>query len=452
MFGLYSKSSGPGRLAAFDPTLVKVRRKFILVSWKRFLLLLLLFLSLYCYIFGSLLEQGNHIHNLTIGFVDYDGGAVGQAFRAAYTGLQGPNFPVVAEYDPSEFPRPADLTAAVCRIDFWATIYIAPGASDKLNATLAGSTSSDATLDKTDIVAYTWNEARYPVVVDSAIMQNIEALSASAAKIYGSSNSTQRILNVTAPGALSVLVDPWHLREFNLQPTSQGPRSIYNTIVIVLVLVQGFFYISLLNGAAAQLKFWALARPRVIIAFRLANSLTFAFFQGLCITGAIWAFRGDWDVGGGQFVLTWMTFWVFIHISFSVLDMMTAWVPLPYVPMTMISWVLMNVTAVLLPTELKPGFYKGGTYIAPADAAFNILLDIWSGGCNPQLPYALPTLFAWEIVAAIGSGIAVYHRAHNAALAKEREEQQQQEKAAALAEVGRQQYEQELPTWPGPRG
>jgi hypothetical protein len=78
------------------------------------------------------------------------------------------------------------------------------------------------------------------------------------------------------------------------------------------------------------------------------------------------------------------------------------------------------VTSILLPFELSPAFYKWGNAL-PAHACYNILVDIWSGGCNPHLGYALPVLFAYELCSGILSGLGVYRRAHYAVVAVERE-------------------------------
>jgi hypothetical protein len=89
--------------------------------------------------------------------------------------------------------------------------------------------------------------------------------------------------------------------------------------------------------------------------------------------------------------------------------------------MALITWIVFNVTSILLPFELCPGFYKWG-YIFPAHEVYQVLTDIWSGGCNPQLHYALPILFAWEITGLVLSALGVYRRCHYAVLGDEAQE------------------------------
>jgi len=68
--------AGNKKVPTNDPAIKKARRAFIKASGSNFLFLQILFLALFCYIFGSLFQQQEHTHNLRIAFVDYDGGAI----------------------------------------------------------------------------------------------------------------------------------------------------------------------------------------------------------------------------------------------------------------------------------------------------------------------------------------------------------------------------------------
>ena len=149
-------------------------------------------------------------------------------------------------------------------------------------------------------------------------------------------------------------------------------------------------------------------------------------------------------------MLTWMVLWLFAHLNFLVLDVFTVWLPPPFVPMALISWVVLNVTSILLPFDLAPGFYKWG-YALPAHSVFNVLIDIWSGGCNPQLYYGLPVLFVYEICGMALSTLGVYRRSHYAMIKLEKSAKDVQERiTASMAEheeqeLARQETTQEYP-------
>jgi len=405
------------RLLKHDPALKNASKAFFKAAGSNFLFLQLLFLCLFCYIFGSLFQQTNHTHNLRIVFVDYDGGEIGHAIRSAYASLQGKSFPSLVERGPSDLPTTDDLLDAVCQTRYWGALYVTKGASSRLQEALSGS-SAGLEYDNSDVMAYIWNEALYAPTVDSAISTNLQILSGAARVAYSTGNGTGNVRSVSGSAALSVLADPWKLQSTNIQPTTQGSRAIYNTVVIILILIQEFFYLGTINGLYAQFKLYSRADPYRIIAVRNLTSLAYTFIGSLCVIGTIWAFKSGWGINGNQFVLSWMTLWLFAHTNFLVLDVCTIWLPPPLVPMALVSWIIFNITSVLLPLDLSPAFYHIG-YVFPAHEVFQVLTDIWSGGCNPQLHYALPILFAWELVSLVLSGLGVFRRCHFATLGEE---------------------------------
>ncbi|KAH6656526.1 hypothetical protein BKA67DRAFT_531791 [Truncatella angustata] len=396
--------------------------KFLKAVAKNFILLQVLFLCLFAYVFGALYLQTTHTHNINIALLDYDGGAIGSAIKAAYESLGGDGFPTLQEVSPSEFPQPSDLLSAVCSTRYWAGLYVSSGASDRLENALGGG-SPALVYNRSDIITLIWNQARYSTVVDGAVFSNMQTLSNTARIIYSTADRTGALQNFTDTEVLSVFANPWILSSVNIQPTTQGSRAIYNTLVIILILIQDFFYLGTINGIYANLKIYARIHPLRIITMRFLNSLVYCMVGSLCVAGMIWAFRSGWNVDGDQWALTWITLWLFAHLNFQVLDVFTIWLPVPYVPMALISWVVLNVTSILLPFELSPAFYRVG-YMFPAHEVYETLLNIWSSGCNPHLQYSVPILFAWEIVALVLSVLGVFRRSHYATIAEEQQAKQ----------------------------
>ncbi|KAK0741541.1 hypothetical protein B0T18DRAFT_432634 [Schizothecium vesticola] len=426
---IYPKAYG-SRPPLSEATLRKARISFFQAAGKNFIFLQVLFLGLFCYIFGSLFRQAGHTHNLKIVFVDYDGGEIGQAVRAAYSSLHGANFPTLVEQTPSQLPSSRAIFHEVCDITYWGALYITQGASSRLRDALTSSSPYNAS----DTMAYIWNEARYAAVVDAAVSLPIQQLSNAARIAYTRSlaTTTSTALNLT------LLANPWSLQSQDIQPTPQGSRAIYNTIALILVLIQEFFYLATINGLLGQFRLYTRIPAWRIILVRGATSLAYTFCGSLCVAGAIWAFRAGWDVGAGQFFLTWMVLWLFAHVNFLTLDVFTVWLPHPFVPMALIAWIIINVTSVILPLELSAAFYRVG-YAMPAHTVFNTMLDIWSRGCNPTLRYSLPTLFAWEVATFGLSALGVLRRCHCAVLGEERQAREFKERvdAAVAFEMAR---------------
>jgi hypothetical protein len=429
----YAKSI-ENRLHGHDAAAIGARRSFLKAALLNFLMLQLLFLALYSYVFGSLFQQNSHLHNLNVLFVDYDDGLIGTAVRGAYNDLRGDSFPTVIEQSVSQFPSPENLKSAVCNAKYWAAYYTSPGATARLEEALVSGSAAMA-YNQSNAMTLIWNEARYPAVIDANIVTPLQTLTSAARLAYTAMNGTGALqtLNLTDPAVISVFANPWQLASVDIQPTTQGSRLIYNTIVFILVLLQEFFYLGTINALYLQFNIYAHLYPHRIILYRNAISLAYTFVGSLCTTGAIWAFRSGWNVNANQFVLSWMVFWIFAHADFMALDVFTIWLPIPYVPMALVTWVIISVTSILIPFELSPGFYKWA-YAIPAHEVYQVLIDIWSRGCNAQLSYALPILFSWELVGLFVSNLGVYRRCHYAKVAEEMQEIQFRERLdAAIA-------------------
>lgn len=419
---LYPQARQPKRrLSSTNSTLHDIRLQLFKAVGGNFLILQVLFFGIFCYIFGALFQQDSHTHNLTVAFVDYDGGAIGAAVRDAYRQLQGNKFPELIELSPLQYSQPSTLESKVCHIDFWAALYISPNASNRLAEGLTGGTSSSS-YNRSDVLSFIWNEARYSTTADS-VATKLQDLSEAARIAYSNTNGAAVLQTLPAgdTAAISVFSNPWQLVSINLQPTTQGSRLIYNTLVIILILLQEFFYLGIINGLYAKFKLYGRIRPGRIITVRLIISVLYTFVGSLCTAGAIWAFRAGWDVNGKQFVLTWMSLWLFAHLNFLTFDVFSVWLPPPFVPMALVTWVMLNITSILLPFALSPRFYRWA-YALPTHAIYNVLVDIWSRGCNPSLHYALPVMFAYELSSLTLSTLGVYRRSHYGFLELEKEE------------------------------
>ena len=346
--------------------------------------------------------------------------------REAYQQLRGDSFPTLIELSPLQYSHPSNLRTLVCKIDYWAALYVSPNASDRLANGLTRGVASSS-YNRSDVLSYIWNEARYSTIVDTVPVY-LRTLTDTARIVYTAINGTGvlQTLPTTDAAAVSVFSNPWELTSLNLQTTTQGLRLIYTTLVIILVLLQEFFYLGTINGLYAQFKLYGRVPPSRIMAVRLCISISYTFFGSLCTTGVIWAFSGK------QLVLTWMSLWLFAHLNFLTFDVFSMWLPPPFVPMALITWAILNIASILMPFALSPNFYRWA-YALPTHALYNLLIDIWSRGCNPTLKYALPVMFAFELSGLTLSLLGVYRRSHLGFLALEKEKAFQEKIADSLA-------------------
>ncbi|GME48641.1 hypothetical protein GTA08_BOTSDO00135 [Neofusicoccum parvum] len=424
-----------------DPAVHGARHAFLRAALINFVQLQLLFLGIFSYIFGAIFQQSSHAHNIHVLYVDYDHGTVGQAVRNASQSLQGRGFPTVVEHSQADYPTPNDLRHAVCKKSYWAALFTSAGASARLEAATSG--LADASLyNKSDELTFIWNEAHYPTIADTVIAGSMKTISDAARLAYSATNGSDVVQSLAAssalsPAAMSAFADPWHLTSDNIQPTTQSSRLIYNTIVILLLLIQEFFYLGTINGLYVQFRIFSRIHPLRIALVRLALSLAYTLVGSLCTAGVVWAFRAGWAVSGAQFALTWAALWLFAHANFLTLDIFALWLAPAYVPMALIAWAMLNVASILVPLELAPAFYRW-SYALPAHEVFQVLVDVWPRGCNPQLRHALPVLFAYEVVGLASSVWGAWRRCHYAVIAEEAQEKSLMTKVEERLAVERQ--------------
>jgi hypothetical protein len=209
--------------------------------------------------------------------------------------------------------------------------------------------------------------------------------------------SALRSVNSSDPAAVEAYLNPIQGTADVIQPTNQGSRNLYNTINIVMAILGQFFYVLAMNGIYDKFGLHKNMRIRDLFIMRFINGMIFSALYALVVTGYIWAFREDWDVSGGQFALSWLTFWLFMDVNFQVLEtLIGSYIPMALTPFFLLTWFMMNVGSVVFPFELTAGFYRIG-YIFPAHSLWIILIQVWSG-CGNSLHIGLPILFAWWVV------------------------------------------------------
>ncbi|ENH67391.1 Nitrosoguanidine resistance protein SNG1 [Fusarium oxysporum f. sp. cubense race 1] len=336
--------------------------------------ILVVFLADLSYVFGSTFEVGNRVSGLKILVVDYDGGQ---------------DFPTETK----------DVKHGVCNADYWGAIYIKKGSSDKLAAAYEGGSAAE-NYNPADSITYIYNSARYPTVASGYLVPNLQKVIGAARGSYYQSQqgrSALRSVNSSDPAAVEAYLNPIQGTADVIQPTNQGSRNLYNTINIVMAILGQFFYVLAMNGIYDKFGLHKNMRIRDLFIMRFINGMIFSALYALVVTGYIWAFREDWDVSGGQFALSWLTFWLFMDVNFQVLEtLIGSYIPMALTPFFLLTWFMMNVGSVVFPFELTAGFYRIG-YIFPAHSLWIILIQVWSG-CGNSLHIGLPILFAWWVV------------------------------------------------------
>lgn len=404
-----------------------IRTKFVIQTTVGGIAFMLWFLMGCSYLFGTLFEsQGRHaaIHILA---VDYDGGVVGESMLAAYEQLKGPGFFTLRVHTPEEFPTEEDMYHSVWKGDYWGAIAVNQGASERLAAAIQG---EDASIyDPAGALTYIWNQQYYTAFAESVVLASMQELVIGTGIAYEKINGTQavQILDTQNPAAIEALLNPISAGSRNVKSAPYATVILLNTFSMIVPIIQQFFFILVINGAMRQYQLYTKMTVHSSLLVRGVASLLFTLGAALCQTGYFWAFKQEWNVNGNQFVLTWLTFWLLMHIHYLILDFISAITPLAVMPFVMLLWVFLNLASSLSPTELQPGFYHWGLAL-PSNEAYSVVMTIWCGGAHNRLYRALPILFSWWVLANILTSIT-HVRACN--LAWKLENEQHPEKLAA---------------------
>ncbi|KAJ5940879.1 hypothetical protein N7516_001047 [Penicillium verrucosum] len=370
------------------------------------LLLQVLFLVNMCYLYATQFRSTTRYHNFNLLYVDYDGDMIGN--------YEEKGFQLWCLNPLSNIPNQRTFEKPYAAATTGGAIYTTERGSDGLASALVNGSSPPISL------TYIWNGVRYPVFSQAAVYSNILKLIATTRSTYYANNGSSVVASADLSNAatLEAFLDPIHAEEINIKGTEQGTRVFYNTVSMVMPILQQFFFILALNGISTHFDAFSKLSWKANGLIRAIASILYTLTGSLLMAGYIWAFRESWGQRGSQFVLTWIIMWLLMHINFLFFDITTAFIPIQFMPFIVLTWVILNVASTISPFELNPGFFRWG-YALPSHEAYQVLIQIWSGGCNNRLYRALPIMFSWWIV---GVPIAVYamqHRCRTALAAQE---------------------------------
>ncbi|KAK6582649.1 hypothetical protein PZA11_005057 [Diplocarpon coronariae] len=398
------------RLLWADPFWEGKRKPFVTAITMTSQMIILMFLALLCYLYGSLWKSGERASGLNVLAVDYDGGVIGQSLTAAYESVRGKTFPTLHFRPAADFETVEDVRNAVCRGDYWAAVFAHDGASERLAAALSGGPPA-AQYEADNTITYVYNAIHYPAVQSGFIVSNMQTLIGVARQVYNSLNGTAAAayLNTDDRNATLALLNPISASTINIKPSDQGTKVLYNTVTMVLPIIQQFFFLMAINGISTQFGIYGYLHSHQVGIIRMIVSTLYTFLASLTHIGYIWAFREGWDVSGNQFVLAWIATWLYMHVNFLILDAATALIPVSFLSFFVLPWVIINVTSTIYPFELSPGFYRWN-YAIPGHQLISIWYQIWSGGCNNQLARALPVLLGWELFGGAAAIFGTFYR------------------------------------------
>lgn len=368
------------------------------------------------HIYGVFHHQGAYVHRATVALADFDGGDFGEALRiSAATNNGSYGYPTYVNVNTAG-SSPEQIRHEVFKGTYWAAIVVEPGATARFEDAVNGSAQA---YDPSDVYTYYLLDARYYTLYVSSILSTTVTTASTASGIF----SAEFIAPIIARGAhanttaaLSALAGPARAVEMSAASQLFGnldDKAFINTLGTVLPILMQFFFIMAWNGVCNGMHLYAAYDLRTHILARLFWSTVWPIFTSLCAAGWTFAFRGSYHIDAKMFFAFWAVTWVFSMINFDVLDIITGFIPMAFVPFLFLTWIIFNVAASLGPPEVLNHWYRI-SYFFPSLHWYRTFITIITQGAYNNLRYTLPVLAAWLVLLKILSPLATRNRVRKA--------------------------------------
>ncbi|KAN0107973.1 Protein of unknown function (DUF3533) domain containing protein [Hyaloscypha variabilis] len=354
------------------------------------------------WIYGSLYQLDDRTKHLKILLVDLDGDVIGLATFIFPQNTSKYNIESAYDY--------------VFRGRYWGALIAMPNATRSFNQAI---TSGDTTHKPSPALLSIWNEARWALVGESVISPSIQLATTTAQALYNTEYASNLISNNSLTVAQSnVLLQPFELTTRNIYPFSIGIKPFINTVGFVFPTLIQFFFSMALTKISAQAHINARLSPLRNYMIRFFLSRLWSFLIALSSAGWFFAFaESRIGVKPHTYILVASNMWIYTLISFEYHDICAVYIPIQFLPVSVLVWIIANVTTAAFPCVLKPAIYRV-EYAVPSVNVFEIFGTILSGGAGNTLGRNLGVLFAWLVVTGLGGWVANASRCH---AARERE-------------------------------
>jgi hypothetical protein len=368
------------------------------------------------HIYGLFHHQGAYVKRAHVALADFDGGDFGEALRTAAMLNNGSyGHPTYLNID-STTSSPEQIRHDVFKGKYWAAIVVQPGASARFEEAVSGSASS---YNASNVYTYYLMPARYYTLYAAGIQSTVITTASTAAGVYSGRYIAPRIargrFGNTTVAAIALAVPA---QAVSANATSQSfadmdDKAFVNTLGAVFPVLMQFFFIMAWNGICNGMHLYAAYDLRTHILARFFCGLIWPFFSSLCSAGWTFAFRGSYNMTTRMFFAYWAVTWVYSMISFDLLDLITGFVPMAFVPFFLLTWIVFSVGAALGAPTILNNWYRIN-YFFPSLHWYQTFITIISEGGVNRLYYTLPILAAWCVLLKILSPLATKHRVNKA--------------------------------------
>ncbi|KAM0749826.1 hypothetical protein T439DRAFT_357348 [Meredithblackwellia eburnea MCA 4105] len=376
-------------------------------------MLIVVFWAVACWMYGTLYRSEDHAYKLNVIVADFDQGPVGAALLSAIASVNGiktyPTFHIVAANSTS----PEQLQHRTFTGEFWGSYWAAEGASAAFEAALE-SDSVAASYNPANAWWYSGLEVRYATIWQGFLLSSFETIQASAAQVFANNTVVPYLSSLNATLGVNqarVLSGPVSASFLNLAPLEFGARVVLNTVAFVFPCLAQFFFILGLNGIFGMEGLYDRLNFRQHLKLRVPIELIWTLTTGLSIVAWGFVFDEGFRIKAKNFFAMWAVGWVNNMIFFDFLDIIFTWVPLPFAPPIVVSFIILAVSSSLYPITVCNNFFRIH-YAFPPHATWETMITIWGNGAANKLYYDLPVLAFWLVAGKIGWVLALRARAN----------------------------------------
>ncbi|KAF9410000.1 hypothetical protein BGZ94_001788 [Podila epigama] len=351
--------------------------------------------------FAAEFKAEDHMKELKVMVVDLDLGMVGTHYTnfAAVLNNQTTGQLFWEVQPKNRFNTLDHIKAHVESGACWGAVVIMPETSSTLNKMLS---SPSADFDPTHAFAFVYDGGRDPLVVKPYIVANMYTTFLQFSKNFNPlwikfviGLYEQQGANLTAfSDAPHILGTPVAFTEYDLHPTTAPIITSATSVAYIWIfLVAGGSTYLVANMVQPLTTHASVTRTMASMFLPL-----FFFFVTLSMTYSILlvAFGVPFDGGASQFLLLFGGMLLLQLAVSSMVLFLIFLIPVVYIPMITITFVILNVIAVFNPVELMPSFYRWA-YAMPFLNAVQIARYVLMGSYS-RLHYNIPVLGAWIVI------------------------------------------------------
>ncbi|KAG0343568.1 hypothetical protein BG004_005210 [Podila humilis] len=354
-------------------------------------------MSLY---FAAEFQAADHMKNIEVIVVNLDEGMVGAQYISFVDILNNQTGQLNWSVRSKDTFKTLDVVKEHVQSGaVWGAVVIMPNTSSNLNKMLSTPLES---FDPSGAFAFVYDGGRDPLVVKPHIVANMYTSFLQFSKLFNPlwikftiGLYTREGINITnLMQAPHILGTPVAFTEYDLHPpTAAIITSATSVAYIWIFLVAGGSTYLVANMVQPLTKRMSVSNTMLFV---FSPLMLFLGTLSLTYTILLLAFSVPFKDGATQFLSLFGGMLLLQMAVSSMVLFLIFLIPVVYIPMITITFVILNVIAVFNPVELMPAFYRW-VYAMPFLNAVQISRHVLMGSYN-RLQYNLPVLAIWIVV------------------------------------------------------